>query len=267
MIASAPFVPDVKHKGEPRDLVYSVDQIAALLEAACALEERHHIHMFAMIMLSTNARVEAVLELDKDVQVQDGRIYFNAPGRQQTKKRRSIVPVCPTLKPWLETHPGRAIQWKKRHIDRSTGDPWFELLPTESIKTVFEKTLVAAGICQHAADATGTEVWLPPRGRLGETLPRPKLVGLGSPNTLRHTTSTEMHRRGVPEAQIETAAGHRGDSTNKKHYRHLRPEYLNDFIDGVESFWSDVGKLTKAHLRYQRDTKIVDLAPAQRAAG
>jgi hypothetical protein len=69
----------------------------------------------------------------------------------------------------------------------------------------------------------------------------------------------------VPEAQIETAAGHRGDTTNKKHYRHLRPEYLNDFIDGVESFWSDVGKLAKVHLRCQRDTKIVDLAPARRA--
>ncbi len=34
MIASIPFVPDVKHKAEPRDLVYSVEQVARLLEAA-----------------------------------------------------------------------------------------------------------------------------------------------------------------------------------------------------------------------------------------
>ena len=125
---------------------------------------------------------------------------------------------------------------------------------------------MAAGICEHACDADGQALWLPPRQRLGESATRPKLVGLGSPNTLRHTTSTEMHRRGVPEAQIETAAGHRGDGTNKRHYRHLRPEYLTQFIDGLESFWADVGKLTQAHLRYQRDTKIVDLAPARRAA-
>lgn len=265
MIASAPFIPDVKHKAEPRDLVYTVEQIAALLEAAWALEERHHIHMFAMIMLSTNARVEAVLELDKDIQVHDGLIYFNAPGRRQTKKRRSIVPVCPTLAPWLDLYRGRAIQWQKRHIDRATGEPRFELIPVDSIKTAFDKTLVAAGICEHARDADREAIWLPPRRKLGETTPRPKLIGLGSPNTLRHTTSTEMHRRGVPEAQIETAAGHRGDGTNKRHYRHLRPEYLTQFIDGVESFWADVGKLTQVHLRYQRDTKIVDLAPARRA--
>lgn len=109
LIASAPFVPNVREKSEPRDLVYTVEQVAALLEAAWACEQRHHIHAFIMIMLSTNARVEAVLELDKDVQVRDGLIYFNAPGRQQTKKRRSIVPVCPTLAPWLEVYRGRAI--------------------------------------------------------------------------------------------------------------------------------------------------------------
>ena len=264
MVASAPFVPDPKNKSEPRDLVYTVDQVAAFLDAAWALEERRHVHMFAMIMLSTNARVEAVLELDKNTQHRDGLLYFNAPGRAQTKKRRSIVPVCPTLVPWLEMYPGRAIQWQKRSLDRVTGEPNFELHPVESIKTAFEKTLIAAGICDHARDQRGDELWLPPRGRLGETSPRPKLVGIGSPNTLRHTTSTEMHRRGVPEAQIESAAGHRGETTNKRHYNHLRPEYLTGFIDGVEAFWADVGKLTKAHLRYQRDTKIFDLASTRR---
>ena len=59
-------VPDVREKSEPRDLVYTVEQVAALLEAAWACEQRRHIHMFIMIMLSTNARVEAVLELDKE---------------------------------------------------------------------------------------------------------------------------------------------------------------------------------------------------------
>ena len=118
----------------------------------------------------------------------------------------------------------------------------------------------------RAFDSGGSPIWLPPRHKLGETESRPKLVGLGSPNTLRHTISTELHRRGVPEAQIETAAGHRGDGTNKRHYRHIRPEYLTQFIDGVESLWADVGKFTDAHLRYQRDTKIVDMARPRRAA-
>ncbi len=102
LIPSAPFVPDPRNKSEPRELVYTVDQVAAFLEAAWALEERRHIHMFTMIMLSTNARVEAALELDKDTQHRGGLLYFNAPGRAQTKKRRSIVLVCPTLAPWLD---------------------------------------------------------------------------------------------------------------------------------------------------------------------
>jgi hypothetical protein len=100
---------------------------------------------------------------------------------------------------------------------------------------------------------------------MDETAPRPKLVGQGSPNTLRHTISIEMHRRGVPEAQIETAAGHRGDGTNKRHYRHLRPEYIAGFIDGVESLWEDVDKLAKVHLLGGNgDRKIIDLAAGRR---
>lgn len=258
MIPSAPFIPDPENKAPPRDLVYSLEQIAAFLEAAWAMEERQHLHLFAMIMLSTNGRVEAVLELE-DHQIQGSLIYFNAPGRKQTKKRRSIVPVCPTLAPWLKDASGRVIQWQKRFVDRATGGSRFERFPVDSIKTAYEKTLIAAGITAHAMDDDGKAIWLPPRGRLGETSLRPKLVGLGSPNTLRHTATTQMHARGVPEAQIETAAGHAGETTNKKHYRHLRPEYLHAYIDGVESLWEDIGKLTTVHLRSQRDPKIVDL--------
>ena len=254
LIPSAPFVPDVRstEKAEPRDLVYSIEQIAALLDAARATPEREHVHLFAMIMLSTNGRVEAVLELES-AQIQDGLIYFNAPGRAQTKKRRSVVPICPTLAPWLAGAEGRVIQWKKRlRWSDELNDYEYERRPTESIKKAFEGTLLAAGITERSHDDAGEPIWLPARGRLGETELRPKLVGLGSPNTLRHTTNTHMHARGVPEAQIETAAGHLGVGTNKRHYRHLRPEYLTQFIDGVESLWADIGKLTKAHLSTSR---------------
>lgn len=258
MIPSAPFIPDPEGKAPPRELIYSIEQIAAFLEAAWSMEERQHLHLFAMLMLSTNGRVEAALELDA-VQIHGGLIYFNAPGRKQTKKRRAIVPICPTLAPWLEGASGRVIQWQKRFIDRETGGSRFERFPVESIKTSYEKTLIAAGITAHALDGEGNAIWLPPRKRLGEMSQRPKLVGLGSPNTFRHTATTHMHARGVPEAQIETAAGHAGETTNKKHYRHLRPEYLTAYIDGVEALWADIGKLTKVHLRSHRDPKIIDL--------
>lgn len=254
-IESAPYVPDVQGKPEGKTLVYTPQQVAALLDAACAMPEREHIALLVMIALSTHGRLQAILELTTD-QIRDGRIYFNAPGRAQTKKRRSVVPVAPTLAPWLAELPaGKVIQWRKPHNDPDTGETLYERVPAQRVKTSFEKCLIAAGIARAATDAEGNPVWLPPRGKLGETQPRQKLVGLGSPNTLRHTCATEMHRRGVPEAQIDAAAGHSGEGTNQRHYRHLRPDYLDGFIAGVESFWADVGQYTNAHLRSRRDPK------------
>ena len=267
-IESAPFVMDVKDKPEGKTVVYTPKQVAALLEAALASPDREHIALVVMIALSTHGRLEAILELDEaQGQIQDGLIFFNAPGRAQTKKRRAIVPIAPTLAPWLENVKGRVIQAKRQRIDEETGKTVYVPQPVNSIKKAFEGCLIAAGITEIATEESGEPIWLPPRARLGETKPRLQLVGIGSPNTLRHTCSTELHRRGVAEAQIETAAGHRGSGTNAKHYRHLRPDYLQDFIAGVESFWADVGQHTDAHLRYPRDTKVVALGRHRPARG
>ena len=72
-----------------------------------------------------------------------------------------------------------------------------------------------------------------------------------------------MHRRGVDERQIDMAAGHAPIGTNKKNYMHLRPGYLAGLIAAVEDYWTEVGKHTTAHLRYQRDTKVIELSPSR----
>jgi len=260
-IPYAPFVPDIEERDKPgpKELVYSPEQVARLLEAAWRIEERRHVHLFIMIMLSTHGRGEAILELDADAQIRDGLIYFNAPGRAQTKKRRSIVPIAPTLAPWLAGTRGNVIQYRTR---TKAGD--IVTKPTASIKTAFEACLIEAGICEQAVDAAGNALWLAPRTRMGETARRPKLVGIGSPNTLRHTISTELHTLGVPDAQIDAAAGHAGTGTNKKNYRHLRPGYLNEFIAGVEAYWAKVGSFTQAHLWSQNDPNVIDFNSARR---
>jgi integrase len=265
-IPSAPFVPDVPKKAEPRDLIYSPEQIARLLEAARRVPERWHVHLFIMIMLSTHGRGEAILELDAETQVRNGLIFFNAPGRQQTSKRRSVVPIAPTLAPWLVGATGKVIQYRTVKKDKATGTEQIITKPTSSIRTAFDACLVEAGICEQDTDEDGNAIWHEPRRKLGETHRRPRMVGIGSPNTLRHTISTELHTMGVPEAQIETAAGHRGEGTNKRNYRHLRPDYLKEFISGVEDFWIRVGAHTTAHLRSQCDPKVVKLATARAAA-
>jgi integrase len=262
-IPAAPFIPDVPDdlKAKPKEEIYSAADIARILEAALRMPERWHVHRFVMTMLSTHSRVEAVLELDCDSQLRDGLFYFLVPGETQTKKRRSIVPVAPTLAPWLADARGTLIQYRTMTARKTWADPdvpeYFER-PTSDIGRAFEACLIEAGVCEQEVDADGRAIWLEPRRKLGETALRPKMRGIGSPNTLRHTISTHLHAMGVPEAQIDMAAGHAGEGTNKRNYRHLRPEYLKEFIEGVEVFWRKVGEHTKAHLRSHCDPKIIN---------
>jgi hypothetical protein len=69
-----------------------------------------------------------------------------------------------------------------------------------------------------------------------------------------------MHARGVPEAQIEAAAGHIGEGTNKRNYRHLRPDYLAELIDAIEDYWSEMKRYTTVHLRSQCGPKSVSVS-------
>ena len=252
-IPSAPFVPNIdgKDKPGPKELVYTVEEVARLLDAARRFETRGHVHLYIMIMLSTHGRGEAVLELDAETQIVKGNIHFLVPGEPQTSKRRSIVPIAPTLAPWLEGVKGKVIAFRATREDGSVLER-----PTASIKTAFEKCLIEAGLCEQVVGDDGEPVWLPPRAKLGETERRPKLKGIGSPNTLRHTIATELHTLGVPEAQIDSAAGHSGEGTNKKNYRHLRPDYLKELVAGVEAYWRKVGEHTDAHLKHGRKPDV-----------
>ena len=67
----------------------------------------------------------------------------------------------------------------------------------------------------------------------------------------------------VPEAQIDQAAGHCGEGTGKRNYRHLPPDYPGELIDAVEGHWSDMRRYTTVHLRTQCAPKVVDLAAAK----
>jgi len=105
---------------------------------------------------------------------------------------------------------------------------------------------------------------LPPRRKLGETRPRPKLRGIGTPNTLRQTIHTWHKRYGVPDAQIDAAAGHSEEGTGAN-YTHLRPEYPREFIASTEAFWAAVGEHTDAHLRFGRLSNVSEIAQGRTA--
>lgn len=267
LVEAAPFVKDVdaKDKAKPRDLTYSMEQVAALLEAAWALPERHHVFLYTMIALSTCGRSEAILDLH-DHQIDRGLIYFLDPDRDQTSKRRSVVPIAPTLAPWLDGIEGKVIRYRAETARRKWSDPdvpeYFER-DCYDLGNAFDGCLIDAGLSRPVLDATGDPVMLPARRKIGETAPRPKLRGKGTPNTLRHTIITEMHARGVPEAQIEAAAGHIGEGTNKRNYRHLRPDYLAELIESIEAYWSDMKRYTTVHLRSHCGPTVVSFAYAR----
>lgn len=265
LLSAAPKIPDVKGKAKRRELEYSPEQIAAILDRAAATPERAHILLYMMIFLSTNGRSEAILDLVAETQIRKGLIFFNAPGREQTRKFRSIVPIAPTLAPWFEGVTGKVIRYRAltSEATRAAGGPDYFEKPVADLGKSFAACVIEAGIlrpdlelCRQAVDAEGMPIMLPPRRKLGETEMRPKMVAVGTPNTLRHSIHTYLAARGVPKAQIDTAAGHATDAGTGDRYNHLRPAYLTDFIEGVESFWAEVGAFTTAHLRYQRDTKM-----------
>jgi site-specific recombinase XerD len=270
-LTAAPRIKEVKGRKKRKELEWSPEQVAAILDAAAADEQRRHIHLFAMINLSTHGRTEAILELDADTQIRQGLIYFLRPDEEQTRKRRAIVPICPTLAPWLDGVTGKVIRYRTPTSAKTRaagGAEWFER-PTANIANGFEGVLLAAhtarpdlGLARQAIDADGKPVWLEPRKKLGETKRRPKMVGIGSPNTLRHTIHTWHKRFGVPEAQIDAAAGHSEQGTGAS-YTHLRPEYLREFTASTEAFWEAVGEFTDTHLRYHRDTNVVVLTTAR----
>jgi hypothetical protein len=65
----------------------------------------------------------------------------------------------------------------------------------------------------------------------------------------------ELHKIDAPDAQVERAASHRGEGANRKRYCHLRPDYPKNVVEDVNTFWSDVGKYTTAHLRSQKSRR------------
>jgi integrase len=264
LITTVPFVREVdaREKAKPRDLVYRQEEVAALLEAAWRREDRHHVFLYSLIQLSSCGRSEAILDLH-DHQLSDGLIHFLDPERDQTSKRRSVVPIAPTLAPWLEGIKGKIIKYRAPIAPARWARPdepeYFER-DCYDLGNAFNACLVEAGLSRPMLDDGGKPIMLPPRRKLGETEARPKLKGKGTPNTLRHTAITEMHRRGVPEAQIDAASGHAGEGTNKRNYRHLRPDYLAELIGAVENYWREMTRYTTVHLRTQCGPKVVSMA-------
>ena len=115
-ITEAPFIIDVPDRSDEKEPYrLSIDEMRTLLRTS---RKWPHLHVFCMIALNTLARPEAVLDLrPSQVDLDIGRVSLNPKGRPQTKKRRPIVPLTDTLRPYVtDRSVARFVNWHGKPI-------------------------------------------------------------------------------------------------------------------------------------------------------
>ena len=136
-ISSSPHILTVP-ENRPSMTRLELDEIVELFDAI----EQHHLFMFVMLALNTLSRPGALLELKVDqCDLSRDLTHLNPDGRNQTKKRRPIVPISQTLRPFIEAIPeGYLIQFRGK--------------PVRSIKTAWRKMVRRAGLRQDITPMT-----------------------------------------------------------------------------------------------------------------
>jgi integrase len=168
------------------------DEAARLLNAARRNKSkvRLYLPLFIVLALYTGARKEAILSLRwPQVDLENGLIDFNPPGRRQTNKRRAKIPIPDRLRIFLELAKRRGSDLG--YVVQVHG------LRIKNIKRAFAKA------CEIA-----------------------EIEGV-TPHTLRHTCGTWMAQRGVPLFQIGGWLGQSHERTVEL-YAHHHPSFLEE---------------------------------------
>lgn len=146
-----------------------------------------HAKVYMMLGIFTMARPSAILDLTWDrVDFMRGQINFRKPGRAETAKRRTIVPISDELLPWLQkAYAARTCEYVIERGGEKVG----------SIKKAFQ-----------AASQRSTV--------------------RATPYTLRHTGAVWAAEAGVPMSELAQFMGHDDDRTTQKHYARYSPDHL-----------------------------------------
>lgn len=174
------------------------DEAASLLRAARGVGQASgYLPLFILMGLYTAARKEAILTLRwAQVDLKRWQIDFNPPGREQTSKGRSVIPVPVPLRHFLyhARRRGTAFGTVIQRDGKPLGD----------IKRGFSSACRAAGL---------TDV---------------------TPHTLRHTAISWMVQNGVPFPKVARFAGHNSSRVTEQVYAHHAPDYLDDAAKGLQ---------------------------------
>jgi integrase len=186
-------------KGEPLRWTPSRDEFTALWNAA----EAPRLQMFVMLAVSTLARPGALLELTRfSCDLDAGLIYLNPEGRQQTSKRRAIVPMARSIRSWIEAAPaGPLVQYRGQAI--------------KSIKKVWNETRARAGL-----DARFQPKVL--RKMMAKELRRAGVPKWDVSAMLGHHTE--------------------GSRITEDHYAQYEPAYLSRVVDAIDAWIAGVDR-------------------------
>lgn len=176
---------------QPRDRYLSRAEVRKLLDAA----QEHHIKLAILLMLTTAARIGAILELTWDRVDLDQRIIKLASYDIGPRKGRATVPINDTLIAALQTAREGA---RSRYVIEWGGGK------VGSIKTGFRAAVARAGI-DHC-----------------------------TPHDLRRTAGRFMAEAGIPIEEIAQYLGHSDPQITRSTYSRFSPDYLRKAADALE---------------------------------
>jgi len=182
-----PFAPPVERpaKPAPKDRWLTEAEVRRLVAAA----PEHHIKLAVLLMISTAARIGAVLELTWDrVDFEGGKVNLRT-SELGPRKGRAIVPMNDGLRAALSA--AREVAMTD-HVVEWGGQP------VKSIKTGFRSACKLAGL-------TGV-----------------------TPHTLRHTAAVHLAAAGTPMSKISQYLGHSSTAITEKVYARFAPDHLRE---------------------------------------
>lgn len=182
---------ELPQKPAPRDRWLTDAEIAKLMTA----DAEPHIRLAILLMLTTAARVGAVLDLTWDrVDLDRGQIDLRLDALGP-RKGRAVVPINATLRAALTAAREAALS---DHVIEWAGSR------VKSIRTGFASAVQNAGL---------TDV---------------------SPHVLRHTAAVRMAAAGVPMPRISQFLGHSNTSVTERTYARFAPDHLHDAAAALE---------------------------------
>lgn len=175
----------------PRDKWLTKEQARHIVDMA----ETPHIKLFVTLGLATGARAGAILDLTWDrVDFEHGTIDYRPPGRVQTNKRRTVVPMGNRARAELEkAHEGRLTEYVIEYGGKQVG----------SVKKAIQRLSQRAGIPF-------------------------------SPHTLRHTCAVWMAQDNVPMQLISQYLGHTSLRMTEQVYARYSPSFMRDASAATE---------------------------------